>query len=83
MSSAVLWSGSSSERWPCQMPSIPGVLAYSLVVWGRAFGDPGDGAAQALPRAVVHDDDLRLDGVEKSRRACAVERAVPTRLPDA
>ena len=39
--------------------------------------------AQPLARPVVHDDDLRFDRVEKSRRAGAVERAVASGLPDA
>ena len=36
--------------------------------------------AQALPRSVVHDHDLRLDRVEKSGRAGAIQRAMTAGL---
>src|SRR6267143_4605967 len=60
-------------------PRGPG---HSIVVDGLRLGFPWRGPAKTLPRPVVHDDDLRSDGVEKARRSGAVERAVPPRLPD-
>src|SRR5580765_7016429 len=59
-------------------PRGPG---HAIVVGGLRLGFPRRGPAETLARSVVHDDDLRSDGVEKGRRAGAVERAMPPRLP--
>src|SRR5580765_2947335 len=61
-------------------PRGPG---HAIVVGGLRLGFPRRGPAETLARSVVPDDDLRSVGVEKGRRAGAVERAMPPRLPDA
>src|SRR5580700_10372218 len=61
----------------------PRRLRDSVVMHGQRLLQTRRRAAQTLPGTVVRDDDLRLDGIEKSRSSRAIERPVTACLPDA
>src|ERR1700680_1498722 len=57
-------------------------LRDAFVMHGERFLRVPRRTAETLPRSVVHDDYLRLDGIKKPWRSSPVERSVATRLPD-
>src|SRR5262245_65956865 len=53
-----------------------------LIVPGHRLWRARRCAAETLSGSVVDDNDLRPDGMQKSRRASAIERSMAPCLPD-
>ena len=57
-----------------------GAISHSLEMSRRNFTVTWRGAAKAFARAIVHNNDLRLDGVKVGRRSRVIPSTVATRL---